>query len=299
MKIKNIILICIFLIGYINLCKSQNLLGILENEQKDTLGYITPSFKMTRIALGHSTEVRSKQILEIFITNRFWNLPTPRSQSFVADKMSSRFALEYGVSDKLSFGIGATTFDGLFDGFLKYKLITQRKGAKATPFSITLFQGSSYNSSGITSSINRDNFANRFSFTSQVLISRKISSDFSFQISPTFIHKGLRFSDEDDANFFAMGFGARYKIGPHLSIVSEYYHTLNPIQSIETYDPFALGVNWELGDILLQFMLTNARNMVEDTFITQTPNNFNFKNPNLNFGFNVTYVIHFNNKLKN
>lgn len=298
MKTKKILLTCFLLLGCVHFSKSQNLLEILENEQQDSLGYLPATFKMTRIAFGHSTEVRSKGILEIFTANRFWNLPTEKSQSFAADKMSTRIALEYGVLDRLSVGFGGTTFDGLFDGYLKYKLLTQKKGIKTTPLNITLFQSSSYNSSSIVNPDIKDDFSDRLSFTSQVLISRKISSDFSFQIAPTYVHRGLKFSEEDHQDFFALGIGARYKIGSHLSVVSEYYKTFNPIESFDTYGPFALGVNWEIGDVLLQFMLTNTVNMVEDAFITQTRNNFNFKNPNLHFGFNATYVIHFKNKLK-
>lgn len=298
MKIKQVLFTCIFLLGSIHFSFSQDLLEILEKEQQDTSGYITPAFKMTRITFGHSTEVRSKNILEVFTATRFWDLPTERSQSFGADRVSTRIALEYGISDRLSFAVGGTTFDGIFDSYLKYKLITQKKGVKSTPFNITLLQAASYNSNSIPDPIISDGFSDRLSFTSQLLISRKISPDFSFQITPTYIYKGLITSQEDNSNFFSMGFGARYKIGPHLSIVSEYYKSFNPINSFDTYGPFALGVNWELGDVLIQLMLTNTRNMVEDTFITQTRNNFNFRSPNLNFGFNATYVIHFNNSLK-
>ncbi len=292
------VLILVVLFGSFQIVTSQNLLEILDEEQKDTTGYITPSFKMSRIALGHSTEVRGQNILEVFTASRFWNLPGERSQSFGADKMSTRIALEYGLTDRLNIGFGGTTFDGLFDGFVKYKLFSQKKGEQSFPFNITILQGASYNSSTLESNYLNRLGSNRFAFTSQVLISRKVTSDFSIQLSPTFIHKSFGLSPEDDINFMSLGIGARYKVGPHVSIVSEYYNTFNKVNSFDTYGPFAIGVNWELGDVLLQFMLTNARNMVEDTFITQTVNNFNFKDPNLNFGFNATYVIHFSNKLK-
>ena len=60
-----------------------------------------------------------------------------------------------------------------------------------------------------------------------------------------------------------------------------------------------IGVNWELSHLMLQFHVTNARNYAEDVFITQTTNNFNFKDPNLHFGFNATFVLHTSkNKLK-
>lgn len=298
MRTRNTLLTALLLLGCIHVSMSQNLLDILKQEQQDSLAYLTPTFKMTRIAFGHSTEVRNKNVLEVFTSSRFWNLPTERSQTFAADKMSTRFALEYGITDRLSFGVGATTFDGLFDSYLKYKLLSQTKGAKAVPFNITLFQNVSYNSSGIPNPVIADDFMDRTAFTSQVLISKKVSSDFSFQIAPTYVHKSLALAEEDSNDFFALGFGARYKLGPHLSIVSEYYKVFNPVESFDTYGPFALGANWELGDVLLQFMLTNARDMVEDSFITQTRNNFNFRNPNLHFGFNATYVIHFENKLK-
>ena len=277
---------------------SQDLLNILESESSNETEFIPATFKMTRIAIGHATEVRSKGILEVFVANRFWNLPVDRSQSFAADKMSSRLALEYGISDNLTFGAGATTFDGLFDAHMKYRIPTKGNNANSHPFRVTLLQSFSYNSSGITNQDIADDFSDRTAFTSQVLLSKKISKDFSFQITPTYVHKSLGLQENDPTNFFAMGVGARYKLGAHLSVVSEYYHNFNTINSFETYNPFAIGANWELGDVLLQFMLTNAVNIVEDTFITQTRNNFNFRNPNLNFGFNATYVIHFKNKLK-
>ncbi|RZN84622.1 MAG: hypothetical protein EVB11_00805 [Winogradskyella sp.] len=299
MKIKKIVIACLLLLGGVHISTAQDdLLDILNNEQEDAT-YVPPAFKMTRVAFGHSTEIRSKGVLELFTATRFWNFPGDRSQSFAADKMTTRIALEYGVSDRLSFGIGGTTFDGLFDSYLKYKLTSQEKGEKAAPFNITLLQAGSYNSSSgsVYSGLSGD-FSDRLAFTSQVLVSRKMSSKFSLQLAPTFVHKPLGVSNQDNKNFFALGFGARYKLGPHLSIVSEYYRTFNPIESFDTYDPFAIGVNWELGDILIQLMLTNTRNMVEDTFITQTTNNFNFKDPNLHFGFNATYVFHLKNKLK-
>ena len=277
---------------------AQDLLSILDGETKDTK-YVPATFKMTRIAFGHSTEVRPKNVLEVFVANRFWDLPRDRSQSFVADRMSSRIALEYAISDRLTFGAGATTFDGLFDGFLKYRLALQKPSGEGWPVTITLFQNSSYDSSAIPNNTVADDYSDRLSFTSQILISKRFSKNFSLQLSPTLVNRTLGLSDEDPTSIFALGFGARYKLGGHVSVVSEYYARFNELESIETFSPVAFGVNWELGDIMLQFMLTNSFFMVEDSFITRTRNNFNFRSPNLNFGFNATYVIHFNNKLKN
>lgn len=298
MKIKEILFFLILVLAINGLMAQKGLLDILDEEQQDSPQYTMATFKATRISYGHSVETRKMGILEVSVANRFWNTPSPYSQSFGADKMNARIALEYGISDRLSTGFGGSTWDGLFDGYLKYRLIRQRSDKEGSQFSITLFQNASYNSEGITAPNTNDNFSSRFSFTSQALIAKKFTSDFSFQIAPTFVHKGLRFLDADPKNYFALGFGGRYKLGGHLSLVSEYYQVFNPKESYDTYGPFSIGANWELGDVMLQFMLTNASHIVEDAFITRTRYNFNFKNPNLNFGFTATYIIHFNRKLK-
>ncbi|MEX0314877.1 MAG: DUF5777 family beta-barrel protein [Allomuricauda sp.] len=277
----------------------KGLLDILDKEQKDTLPqYTSATFKTTRITYGHSVETRKKGILEVFISNRFWNTPELRSQSFGVDKINVRIALEYAISDRLSTGFGGSTWDGLFDGYLKYRLVRQRNDSKRTPFNVTIFQNANYNSSALDNPYFNDSFSGRLSYTSQVLLARKFNSKLSIQLAPTFVHKGFGDGPGDTKNHFALGFGGRYKLSNHVSLVSEYYTVFNPIESVDTYGPFGLGVNWEIGDVMLQFMLTNTPNMVEDAFITRTRNNFNFKNPNLNFGFNFTYVIHFNRKLK-
>ncbi|WP_431125626.1 DUF5777 family beta-barrel protein [Flagellimonas flava] len=285
---------------FVNQIMAQNeLLDILEKEHTDTVPqYVTATFKSTRITYGHSVETRKKGILEVFAATRFWNTPTLRSQSFGADKLNARIALEYGMSDRLTTGVGGSTWDGLFDAFVKYRLVRQQPRGQGSPIGLTVFQNASYNSHAISNPNVEDDFSNRLSFTTQLLIAKKINSDFSLQITPTFIHRSAVYTQDERQNHLALGFGGRYKLGPHVSLVSEYYRVFNPVESIDTYGPFGIGVNWELGDVMLQFMLTNAPSMVESSFIAETRNNFNFKNPNLNFGFNFTYIIHFKRQLK-
>ncbi|HET8735408.1 MAG TPA: DUF5777 family beta-barrel protein [Pricia sp.] len=287
-KILVIVLLCTGVSG-----SAQDLLRILEEERPERQRYAAATFKTTRIAFGHSVETRKKGILEIFVANRFWDSPAPRSQSFVADRMSTRFALEYALSDRLSTGVGGTTWDGLFDGYLKYRLARQAVGKQGSPVSVTFFQNASYYSKGESYPAIADAIADRLSFTTQALIASKVNRNFSVQLAPTYVHKGLSYYGSPKQDYFALGIGGRYKLGGHVSFVSEYYWLLNPSESPKTYGPFAVGVNWELGDVMLQFMLTNAVNMVEEAFITGSRNNFNFRSPNLNFGFNFTYVIHF------
>ncbi|WP_025741816.1 DUF5777 family beta-barrel protein [Aquimarina pacifica] len=277
---------------------AQSLLDELDKVQSDAHPYELATFKSSRISLGHSTETLKKGVLEIGSRSRFWNIPNSDIQSFVADKMSTRLSLEYGISNRLTFGVGGTTLDGIFDMFLKYKMVRQRK--HGFPFSITLLQSGSYQSERTSlADIHRsDDFADRLAFTTQLLLSKKVTSQFSLQFSPTLVHRNSSVFEEDPENHFALGMGGRYKVGGHVSIVSEYYHLFNPLESRDTYNAFSLGVNWELSDVMLQFQLTNTRNLVEDAFITQTPNNFNFNDGNLVFGFTGIFILHLHNGLK-
>ena len=272
-----------------------NLLESLKKEQTDTLLYTIATFKGTRISLGHSIETRKKNVLEISAMTRYWNTPEDQSNAFIADRMSARFGLEYGVSDRLTFGAGFSTIKSISDIFLKYRLLRQHDNGK-NKFGITLLQTATHNAGtsiyDVVPNAN-DNFGDQLSFTTQLLIARKFTRNFSFQLAPTFVRRNVLITPEDDQNHFAIGFGARYKVGGHISIASEYYYVANPITSMKTYGPFSLGVNWELSDLLLQFKMTNTPSFVEDVFITKTGRNFNFKDGNFFFGFHATYFIQF------
>jgi hypothetical protein len=273
---------------------AQSLLDKLDKEFPTKPVYEIATFKTTRIGLGHSIETRKKGALEISLYNRYWNIPNFDGQRFLADKISTRYGLDYSFSDNLTLGLGYTNYDKISDGFAKYKLLKQRQNSKKGLVSITLVQGFSHRSIENTSSniYTPTSSSDKFAFTSQVLVARKFNSNFSLQITPTFIYREASSLTDDPNNQFAVGFGGRHKIGGHASIVSEYFYVANPLKSIQTYNVFMVGVNWELSHLLLQFQVTNARNFAEDTFITQTRNNFNAEDGNFHFGFNATFVLH-------
>jgi len=287
-------LIGLFFIVFTSSINAQDLLDKLEKEFPDKPVYEIATFKTTRIGLGHSIETRKKGALELAIYNRYWNIPNFEGQRFLADVVSTRFGLDYAFSDNFTFGLGYTNHDEIFDGFLKYKLLKQRQNSKKGFVSITLLQTVSHrkleNTNGniYNQTTSSDD---KYGFTSQILIARKINQDISLQIAPTFIHRAKNPLTEDPNNQFAIAFGGRHKISNHASIVSEYYYVANPLKTVDTYNVFMVGVNWEVGDLLLQFQMTNARNFVEDTFVTQTTNNFNAKDGNFHFGFNATWVL--------
>lgn len=293
-KYFNLILVLLAACGMV---RSQNLLQSLEEEHKDTVYPVQATFKATRIGLGQSVETRRKGALEISTNTRFWNTPQ-RTQAFIVDRVTSRIGASYAFSNRFTLGMGATTFDGILDAFGKYRLVYQRT-EKGSPISVTLFQNASLKTNPGRSLNTTGSFSEKLSFGTQLLLARKFTRNFSLQLAPTFIHRNSRLSPDDPNNHFAIGFGARYRIGGHVSITSEYYYLANPVESVSTFDAFSLGLNWELTDLMLQFLMTNTHNVAEDAFITQTRNNFNTRDGNFFFGFNATLQLHLKqNKLK-
>ncbi|MCC1483512.1 DUF5777 family beta-barrel protein [Winogradskyella immobilis] len=291
MKNKSKLIVFSFFIASIYNIGAQSLLDKLKAEPIDTTFYTEATFKGTRVGVGHSVETRKKNSLEISVMNRFWNLSreeeTETSNSFIADRMSSRFGIDYSFTDRLTYGVGFSTLNNVLDNYVKYRLIRQQDNGP-NKFSLTAFQSATHRS--IPGNTNA-NFNDRLSFTTQLLFARKFTRNFSLQISPTYIHRSTVSSDLDDNNQFAVGFAARYKLKGHTSIFSEYFYVANELNSVETFGVFSLGVNWELSDLLLQFKMTNTGNFVEDAFITQTRRNFNFEDGNFFFGFHATYFI--------
>ncbi|WP_299672259.1 DUF5777 family beta-barrel protein [uncultured Polaribacter sp.] len=286
-------LLFLFFIGMAS-ANAQNLLDQLAKEFPDKPVYEIATFKTTRMGLGHSIETRKKGALEIALYNRYWNIPNFEGQRFLADVVSTRYGLDYAFTDNFTFGLGYTNHDKITDGFLKFKIFKQRRNSKKMPFSITFVQGFSHRdkANANTSLYGGNSASDKYAFTSQLLIARKMNANLSLQIMPTFIQRSTSSLDGDPNSQFAVGFGGRHKIGGHAAIVSEYFYVANSLKSIDTYNAFMVGINWEVSDLMLQFHMTNARNFAEDTFITQTRNNFNAKDGNFHFGVNATFILH-------
>ncbi|SNR14067.1 DUF5777 family beta-barrel protein [Tenacibaculum jejuense] len=269
---------------------AQGLLDKLDKEYPKNPTYEMATFKTTRLGLGHSVETRKKGTLEISWYNRYWNRPNGETQFFLADEVNMRFGLDYAISDNFAIGVGYSTWDEIADGYLKYKFLRQTK--KGNPFSMVALQTISMTDNMMSRSLyGANSSSNNYSFTSKILIARKFNPKLSLQVSPFLILRSQEPMNNNPGAQYGVGFGGRYKVGGHVSIVSEYYAVFNPIKTIKTYNPFMVGVNWELSHLMLQFHMTNARTFAEDAFITQTTNNFNFHDGNFHFGFNATFVL--------
>lgn len=299
MKKNRIIFLLISVLGGFYFANGQDLLQILDEEREDTLQYTQATFKANQIIYGQSVETRKKGTLEFLLGTRYWNIPNNENRkSFVADRFSGRLGLQYAFTDRFTAGFGVTSFDGVVNAFGKYRLVRQRDDNNKSPIGITLFQGTSMLTRDFSGVLLPQEYSDRFSFVSQVIFARKFDRNLSLQVAPMYIHTNapqLAFTDND---FFVLGLGGRYKLSNHVSLVTEYHYVAGREEGVQGFNPFAIGINWEVSDVILQFSLTNTKSFDETAIILYTPNNFNFNDGGLHFGVNATYVLHLNKKKK-
>jgi hypothetical protein len=290
-QMKNLLVFFLIFILSDSLC-SQTLEAILAKESNDNSVDVSGTFNGTRIMNGQSIETRQKGVLEFLIQHRFGRINSGGYELYGLDESNIRFGLEYAVTDDFSIALGRSSFEKVYDGYVKYRLIKQKTGNKSTPLSITLFASSVEKTLKDYAPSNKPSFSDRLVYTGQVLIARKFNSAFSVQITPTYIHYNTPYSSIDPNDIYAIGFGTKIKISKHLSVNGEYYYSVNSYESIATENSIALGLGIETGGHVFQLIFTNSRAMIEKGFIAETQGDF--FNGDIHFGFNISRDFYLN-----
>jgi len=265
---------------------AQDLLDILDSETPKTDNIVSATFKGTRILNGHSIENRKDKELEFIISHRFGRINLGFDELFGLDKSNIRFALEYGVNNNLTVGLGRSSFEKTYDGFLKYSLLKQKTGSNSFPFAVSLFGSVAVKTLKDYDPADKRTFAESLFYVGQVLIAKKVSPSFSFQVTPTYVHRNTVRIAADPHDIFAVGLGTRMKLTKRVSFNSEYYFAFDQSKSIDARNSLAFGVDIETGGHVFQLILSNAITMIEKSFITE--NTGDFFAGDIHFGFNIS-----------
>ena len=143
MKNKALFTLLLALVAFGKMQAQDDLLSLV-GEPDAPHNFATATFKGTRLINFHTLEVPGKRTLDFRIAHRFGSFNSGWYDFFGLDGGASiRLGLEYSYDGRLAFGIGRTSTEKTFDGFLKYRLV--RQGDKSKPWvSVTLFSGMYY-----------------------------------------------------------------------------------------------------------------------------------------------------------
>jgi hypothetical protein len=267
---------------------SQDLMDVFGQEEPQT-DFAYATFKTTRVVSGHSVENPSSGVLLFLISHNFGKVNSGGYEFFGLDNATIRLGLEYGITPFLTIGVGRSSYEKTYDGFLKARVLRQSKGARNMPVTLSLFTSMDLNSMKWQYPERKNYFSSRLSFVHQILIARKFNNNLSLQITPTFIHRNLVAKASEDNDTYAAGFGGRYKITQRVSFNAEYFYVLPGSVADNTENPLSVGFDIETGGHVFQLHFSNAQPMFDRGLITRTTGKWS--NGDIYFGFNISRVF--------
>ncbi len=251
--------------------------------------YVTGTFKALYIVNMKTIEAPAGGALNVEIQHRFGSVNSGSYELFGLDNATLRLGLDYGITDRFTVGIGRSSYQKTFDGYLKYNLFRQTAESMRMPVSVSLLTSFSY----YTQHFAEQDYLSttfRLAYTSQILIARKFNNLLSIELTPSLIHYNLVPTVNDQNNVFALSGGARMKISKRMSINVEYDY-LFPNQVVTTPVNNSLSFGWDIetGGHVFQLVFSNSQSMVESQYIAQTPGTWG--NGDIYFGFNISRIF--------
>jgi len=256
-----------------------------DQRDNETTVFAEETFKGSRVILGQSVENPPDGSLVLLISHHFGAINSGAYNFFGLDQASTRIGLEYGINHFMAVGIGRSTYQKTFDGYLKFRILRQSKGKKIMPVSLAAFGNASVNTLKLSDPEQKDYFDARLSYCTEIILARKFGSIFSLQIAPAWTHKNLVATPDDHNNIFSVGTGVSFRLSDLISINGE-YHYLIPGQHLPgNANSFSISCDIKTGQHVFQLFLTNSQGNFEQAFITETTGKW--ANGDIYFGFNI------------
>jgi hypothetical protein len=290
MKIKKIVF-CLFTFFMMNHVSAQDdLLNQLDSIKPKNKEIEMAAFKGLQICNMQSTKLPVKGEFYFLVSHRFGDLTEGINNFFGLDNALTKLGGIYGVTNWLALSASRHTYNKTYEMAVKYKLANQ----EIDGFPLTIV---GYNTMDINTALKKDEtlpgleFNNRLAYTTQLLVSRKFSDSFSFQLAPIWVHKNLYDGIYDQKDLLLLGAGGRYKLTKRLSLNLEYAGRLNlPEEFNSPYNnPLTVGLDIETGGHVFQLVFSNSQQMNDASLFSNTTGDWN--GGGIYFGFNMYRVF--------
>lgn len=285
MKIKGTLFLGLFLGVALPVMAQDDLLNELNQDTK-AKEKVAAAFKGVQVCTMQSTKMAAKGEWYFLVSHRFGDLSNGFDNFFGLDNALTKIGGLYGPTEWLTLGVARHTLGKTYELSGKYRLFSQE--ADGFPFTIV-----GYHTIDINSQLEKEEYpdlkaSDRFSFSNQLLISRKFSENFSVQMTPIYIHKNLYELSEENANQALLALGGRYKFSKRCSFNLEYAYRFNTPDNDPYYNPLTFGVDVETGGHIFQLVVSNSQAMNDIRYFTSATGNFD---KGIYFGFNLYRVF--------
>ncbi|MDP9956778.1 DUF5777 family beta-barrel protein [Epilithonimonas hungarica] len=244
----------------------------------------SPSFKALQVVTAQSTKLPSKKEFYLDISHRFGDVSDGFKNFFGLDNATTKLGVVYGLTDWMSLNFARHTYQKTYEFGAKYRLFKQEK---ESPFDIV-----GYNVLDINSELKKDDFpklefADRFAYLSQLLISRRFTENLTLQLTPSYIHRNLIEPTIDSKDLFSTGLGGRYKISKRVSINAEYFYNFENKNFYK--NPLSVGMDIDTGGHVFQLVFSNSQANTETGYISNATGDW--AKGHFFFGFNLYRVF--------
>lgn len=272
-----------FTMGYAS--AQDDLLNQLDTVKSKEKEIEMSAFKGLQIGNMQSTKLAAKGEWYMLVSHRFGDLTEGLDNFFGLDNALTKIGGLYGATKWLTLGASRQTYNKIYELTAKYKLANQE--IDGFPVTIVGYNTMDINSALKTSEFPNLQFTDRLAFTTQLLISRKFSEKFSFEVAPIYVHKNLYDDIVEQKDLFLVGAGARYKIAKRLSINLEYAARVSlPEEFVSPYhNPLTVGLDIETGGHVFQLVVSNSQPMNDVAVFSNTSGDWN--GGSIYFGFNM------------
>lgn len=295
-SMKKFLLFVIISSSLLSLQAQEDILKELEKSTEKPREYALGVFKGNKIINGQSTEQPARNTINFIISHRFGRMSGGVKEFFGLDNANIRIGVEYGIINNLSIGLGRSSFEKTYDGYIKWRIIRQQTGKWNIPITISSFSSIAIKTADWQDPQRPNFFTSRMYYTFQMMFSRKFGQWVSLQLTPTLVHRNLVATVDDRNDVFALGFGSSVKITRRVKFMLEYFYVI-PGQIVSYHNGekvqncLSVGLDIETGGHVFQLHFTNSRGMIEKHFVTETTGNWfpgSIKNFGVQFGFNIT-----------
>jgi Membrane bound beta barrel domain (DUF5777) len=287
---KKVLSVAFLFLMFCNAYAQDDLLNQLDKDQPQEKEIAPYAFKALQICNMQSTKLPVKGEFYVLISHRFGDLSNGINNFFGLDQALTKIGGIYGVTNWLSLGASRQTYNKIYELAAKYKFANQINSG--FPFTIV-----GYNTMDINSQLDKDiypniKFENRLAFTSQLLISRKFSERFSFEVAPIYVFKKLYDNTLEQKDLFLVSAGGRFKLSKRLSLNLEYAARVNlPKEFDSPYEnPLTIGLDIETGGHVFQMVFSSSQTMNDVAVFSNTKGQWD-KGKGIYFGFNMYRVF--------
>lgn len=288
MKNRKLPFIFLFFLSSISIhgFSQEDMMSLLGDEEESL--HVIAAFKNSKVINAQSLETTDAGVLDFKIQHRFGSTKGGIYEMFGLDNATMRMGFDYGINDRIQIGVGRSTYEKTVDGCFKARLLWQTEGSNKMPLSVVWYSSAMINGLRFEGLPYERTFVSRLNYLHQLIIGRKFSSKFSFQLMPSVLHRNFVLTSAENNTIFAVGTAGRVKLTHRLSMTGEYFYVPSGLADIYN-NSLSIGFDIETGGHVFQLHFTNSAFMVDKAYIGETTGDWT--TGDFYFGFNLSRVF--------